>query len=377
MIPRLFICLLLAGVTARAEPSLESRFGAAFEQEVRGRFDAAMLSYQSILPDARTSDPGLAGRILYRMGICEQQVGRLESARRLWQELLRTVPPEHPAAPGAREGIKELERETERVHVCARIMTSGDGSREPSPVAKAWVMAGEWGNEPVLVADDNGMIRAERRSAGQRADGRRYVLLYAEHPEKPEAAVAAMGDVRGAEPSVVVLRPTFAVSGRVLDMQGVPVAGARVRPLGLLGGRGLAALDETPAADGGAAITGESAPAPIERILPPVYSDSNGVFTVDGLIPGLRYTFVGEKGGFRMNRALVLDAGAGIPAGAVLRAGATWFALGSIVLHAERQISLQGCVRDDSARGIGAVVSVWTMPPLAERVAVTLSLIHI
>lgn len=354
------ICLPLLLLSLRtlpalaAEPAPEARFAAAFELELQGRFTEAFAEYQALMGVSRFDATGLSGRLLYRMAVCEKHSGRPDEARRLWQDLLRGLPPEHPMAPRVREAVKQLERESERVRVRARIVAASAGAVPPAPVPRAWVLVGEWGNEPPVLADGEGRIRVDRRGAGQLSDGRPYVLVFAEHPEKTQAAVVVVADDREEDAGDVQLKATFAMTGRVKTRDGMPVEGARIRVLGLLGA----------GSRGGGPV--EWVPVPFDHLMPPVYSGSNGVFASTGLIPGVRYTLIAEKEGFILTKALVLDAGP-VAEGGV----ASWVHSGDILLRPEEQIAIRGRVWDEAGAVTGALVSAWSLPPVVRSLVAT------
>ncbi len=351
----IFLCVAYA---ALADTGPEARFGAAYELEMQGRFAEALAQYQILLDSAGLGQGALSSRILYRMGACEKQAGRMDAARRVWQDLLRSLPANEPMALRVREALKQLERETERVRVGIRMVARASEKLEPAPVGRAWVLVGEWGNEPPVVADGEGRIRAERRGAGQLADGRPYVLVYAEHPERPQAAVAVIARDRADTDSEMELKTLFGMTGRVQDRDGAPVEGARVRALGLL-------------ATGGRGGAGEWVPVPVDHLIPPVLTDSNGMFAVTGLIPGIRYTFVAERAGYSLERGLVLDAGRGIAAGDGGRPVTAWVPSGAILLRPEARIALQGRVWDAEGPVTGALVSAWSLPPVVRALVTT------
>lgn len=350
----LFLVLLCGVPALSAELPLEARFASAFELELQGRFTEALAEYQVLLGAAGTNAAGISGRLRYRMAVCEKSSGRPDAARRLWQDLMRGLPPEHPMAPRVREAVKQLERESERVRVRARIVARHAVALPPAPVPRAWVLVGEWGNEPPVLADGEGRIQADRRGAGQLSDGRPYVLVFAEHPEKAQAAVVVVLDDRAGGDGPIELKATFAMTGRALTRDGTPVEGARIRVLGLLGaGR----------RDGG---LGEWVPVPFDHLMPPVYSGSNGVFAATGLIPGIRYTLIAEKEGFILEKALVLDAGPEAEGG-----GAPWVHSGDILLRPEEKIAIQGRVWDEAGAVTGALVSAWSLPPVVRSLVAT------
>lgn len=361
MLCRLFMILLSCGFAIGAELPLAARFATAYEQELRGRVQDALSGYREVLSAATDKDMALAGRVLYRIGVCEQRGGRADEARKAWQELIRRLPGDSPLVPRAREAINALDREVDRFRIRGVVLAPMVGTNAGAPVGRAWVMAGEWGDEPPAVTDTNGLFFVDRRSAGQLADGRRYVLLYAEHPEQLLAGMAVVlhqGDA--VAPVVLTVGMTKAAAGRVVDRAGRPVAGARIRIMGVHSagpGTDAPGLSES---------GGEVVPVPIDRVLPPVVTDENGAYTVAGLIPGMRYVFTAEQAGYVLDRPVTL-----VPGPGVIVAGMPPWVLETMTMQAMGEVSLRGRVVDEMGRGIGVEIAVWTAPPVARQVAVT------
>lgn len=349
MLCRVSIYFFLCGIAAvGAEVNPSARFAASYEQEIKGQFQEALAGYREALSVARDQDAGLVSKLLYRVGVGEQRAGRHDEARKAWQELITILPPDSPMAPRAREAIKDLDREGDRFQLRGRVVAPTDGTGSTLPVKRAWVMAGEWGDEPPVVTDTNGFFYADRRSAGQLADGRRYVLVYAEHPELSTAAMAVVFHGEGEPaPLELTLGATLSVTGRVMDRTGRPVAGARIRIAGVM-------RDE------------ELILVPFDRVIPPVFSDTQGGFRIPGLIPGMRYTMEAERDGYVLDRPVIMESK---PEGET-RSGNSR-SVEPIVMHPMVELSLKGRVIDDTGRGLGVSLAVWTPPPVARQVAAT------
>lgn len=277
------------------------------------------------------------------------------------------MPADSPSVRRALDALKDLDRETERVHVKGRVLAPAAETNTPVAPARAWVMAGEWGNEPPVVTGEDGVFRASRRRAGQLEDGRGYVLVYAEHPSRAEAAVAVMTEADKAAQDVL-LEPVLTVSGRVVDRGGRPLDGARLRVLAL-----KRVERKAREADKAEAPAGEWVAVPMDRLMPPVLSDKQGAFVVDGLVPGMRYTFMAERPGYALERPLTLDTVTGIPDGGqrIPWRRSALLAMGAITMGAVGELSLKGRVADVAGHGVAAAVSVWTLPPIVQAVAAT------
>jgi hypothetical protein len=179
----------------------------------------------------------------------------------------------------AREEVKELDREGGRVVMRGRAVDP-----KGQPLSGVYVMLGDWGNAPPLITGTDGLFQAERQAAGRLENGDRFGLVYAEHATLPLVMAGVWRE--SAASSDVRLRPALAVTGYVVDPRGRAVAGATLRMTGV----------ETGASD---------APIPLGRFLPPVATDTNGQFRVNGIADGLRYNFSAEKDGYRAGRAVI------------------------------------------------------------------------
>lgn len=311
------------------------RYARTVERELAGDASGALAGYRDLLQEVAVSNPLLAEKILYRVGSCERHSGRLEAARTSWRRLVEDYPARDAMVVRAREELKALEQELDRVAV------EGSVHIEKGPVP-AYILAGEWGNEPVVVAESNGEFRVERKMVGRDAAGQRTCLVYAEHPELSLVAAGVFSE-SGKVVSVtgLQLRPAVALAGRVVDVQGRAVSGAAIQVIGYQ--RGI--------------------PLPFDRILPPVMSASGGDFVVSGLAPGLRYVVTAVKSNCRMVTAVEQDTT--LPS----RVEGAVIACGNIVVRRLGEITLRGRVVDESGGAARVTVTAWSLPPVEREVA--------
>lgn len=281
-------------------------FARAYETEMGlGTLTEALQAYRRALPEASSADPPLAGKILYRIGACEKELGHIPECRQAWQQLVDLLPADHPLAVRARKEIKDLERELERVTVAGRIVDEAG-----VPIASAYVMVGGWGTAPPVLTGTDGVFRVERQSAGRLSNGRRYCLVYSEHPDQPrvgagvwsEAATPlpsrngtdktgvdmerngggrrARGKGNAIEVSDFTLHPAITLTGFVVDPNGRPVPEASVHVTGFAGRSGDIVM-------------------PLGNILAPTMTDHDGHYSIRGLAEGVRYVVTAEKAGYR------------------------------------------------------------------------------
>jgi hypothetical protein len=345
---RWLILIFIGGAVAGAELTPEARFALAYEQEMKGQFDKAISEYREALSMAQGKDVALSSKLLYRVGVCEQRAGRVSEARAAWESLLKVSTPDGLMAPNAREAIKALDREADVFSVVGRVVLPGDGTNSRSGAQKAWVMAGEWGDEPPVMTDTNGRFNVERRSAGQLADGERYVLVYAEHQDLPLAGMAIVSQKAGEKVfAEIALEPTVLVTGRVMDRFGQPVANVRIRVTGIKSEE-------------------EMIPLPFDRIMPPVFSDAQGIYVIEGLLPGLLYSVTVERDGYMMVNPIKVK-----PLPSVGSRMVPPQSVEPVVVYPLGEVSLKGRVVDDMGRGKSVALSVWTPPPVARQIAAT------
>ena len=306
-----------------------------------GDAGGALADYREFVQVTPPLEALLTEKVLYRIGMCERRLGHLEATRQAWRKLVQDYPARDAEVVRTREELKALERELDRVMLEGRV---------EGPGRTAFVFAGEWGDEPVVLADTNGHFRVERKVAGQATGGERYCLVYAEHPDLPLVAAEAIVEERNQEAGVrsqkeqapLHLLPALSLYGTVIDPLGRPVQGAVIQ------------------------VTGFKAdiPFPFDRLLPPVVSATNGEFSVTGLVPGLRYGVSAVKPGCRMLTAAERDTA---PAGK--SDGVSSASCGSIVLQQLGEISLKGTIVDESGTPVEAEVAAWSLPPVDREVA--------
>ena len=273
-------CLCLPALAETNSPAL--RYAAIYERELEGDKSGALADYRATLSAVDTNDAVLAEKILYRIGVCEQGLGNPEETRKIWKRLVESYPAADATVLNARAALKFLERELDRVVVEGRVMGAEarnpkSGGRGPgSEVRDSVVMAGEWGHEPVILTASGGVFRVERKAGGRSLDGRRYCLVYAEHPFLPFVAMDVLFEK---QPAIISgelnLSPPLALSGRVMDTQGRPPV--ILQALGEVSIRGRV-VDE-----GGAslqAVVSVWSSPPVSRELARTSTDEDGRFMV-------------------------------------------------------------------------------------------------
>jgi len=345
----LFILLFCTSLVGASTNPLPLRFAGIYERELAGDVAGAVSDYRAFLTTLPPSEPALAEKLLYRIGVCEQRLGHPEATRQIWRRLVQDYPARDPEVVRTREELKVLERDLDRVMIQGRVNPAkGLGTA-------AFIFAGEWGDEPAILADTNGAFSVERKIAGQTIGGERYCLVYAEHPQlslvAAEVAKEARSQtpdsrIRGSESNLcgvtIQLLPPLTLFGTVVDSLGRPVAGAAIQVLGFK----------------------SDIPFPFDRLFPPVVSTSNGDFSVAGLVPGLRYVLTAAKPGYRLLTAVERDTS--LPE---KDAGESSASCGSIVLDKMGEVSLRGKIVDESGAAAQADVAAWSLPPVDREVA--------
>lgn len=280
--PVILLLVSLSAVLQAATPAadLSTRYAAAREVELGlGTLGEAVSLYRALFPEAMSADRDLAATLLFRIGVCEREMGRVGEARQAWRQLVETYPPEHPVVARAREELKDLEREAGRLTIRGRVVDPRD-----QPIEGIYLLIGDWGNAPPLISGTNGWFQTERQAAGQTPGGDRYALFYAEHPV---LSLTAMGVwCESTTSQVIRLRPSISIKGYVVDSHGRPVVGAWLRVTAVEDGMG-------------------TVPIPLGRLFPPLMTDTNGAFCMRGLAEGLRYSVSAEKDGYRSGRSWV------------------------------------------------------------------------
>ena len=325
----LSVLMLWAAGGWAGEVLSEGGYARLVERELSGEVAPVLAEYRALLDRVPQAKPELAQKLLYRIGICEKRLGHSELARQAWRRLIDSSATGDSRAEQARTALKQLEHELDRVVMTGRIIDAPDNyaTRQPD---NFFIMAGEWGNEPLAMSDSNGVFKLERRQAGRLKDGRRYGYVLVEHP-----VVARVGGgvwMEGVEAPVIQLQDALMVTGRVTDANGNAVPGALIRVMGY----SLAGTEEIS--------------LPFDNLLPPQFSGTNGEFRVTGLIPGCRYVFTAEKPGFRLVSSMEIN-------------GSVLSPLSAIILKPLGEISLGGRVVDQSGEAVQARVSAWTLPP--------------
>jgi hypothetical protein len=282
-------CLFCAlSAFSATNATLALSYARIYERELAGERAGLVAEYRALFSDARETDKELVEKSLYRIGMCEKKAGRLDQARVVWRGLVESFPLSDPVVSSAREALKALEWEMDRIVIAGKVVVSSVVTGVP-PAGKCVVFAGEWGNEPPVLTSLDGGFRMGRRAAGQLPDGRSYGLIYAAHPSRALVG-AGVWLGTGATGLVVSLQAPVTLAGWVVDHVGIPVADARIRVTGFV----------TSPVDGGGARMAYSVPLPLDRLVPPVCSGSNGAFWVQGLPASLRYEITPEKSDYRV-----------------------------------------------------------------------------
>jgi hypothetical protein len=321
-------------------------YARVLERELSGEVADALVEYRLLLPEVPAADRVLAEKILYRIGLCEQRLGRPEESRRSWRKLLESYPADDPQVVRAREALKRLEQDLDRIVIEGKIRIQNPESRIQNlergtsnsliqQLSSGFILAGEWGNEPAVLSGSNGKFRVERKVAGQLKDGRRYGLVFAEHPALPWVGVG-IGGSGGID---IDLKPAISLAGRVVDSRGNPVEGAVIRVMGY-------GVDDIP--------------LPFNAILSAIITGTNGGFIIKGMVPGLRYILTADKEGCRLVKPSSVVTG--VPAGSAP------VDVGSIILQSLGEISLRGRVIDEAGVPVLATVGVWTLPPVEREI---------
>jgi len=281
--------LLRCGFPAFAETNVtfSLRYARIYERELAGERSGLVQDYRALFITARQSDKELAEKILYRIGVCEKKAGRVEQARSAWRELIGIFPLSDPIVSSARDALKALEWDLDRIVISGTVLSSS--ATGLLPVSKCVVFAGEWGNESSVLTGSNGCFRVGRRAAGQLPDGRSYGLIYAEHPVVSLVG-AELWMSFGATNLTILLAAPISLAGWVVDRSGMPVPGLRVHVTGFF----KSSADTSGVVSGIVSRTAFPVPLPLDRLIPPVYSSSNGTFIVEGLPAGLRYELTPE-----------------------------------------------------------------------------------
>ncbi len=325
-----FLCL--AAHAAPSDP--EAAFAAAYTLELSGQdLEATIAAYRGVAADAGTNTV-LAARAWWRIGVCERLREQWGASREAWRTLIARYPDAVPFAERAHAELRELDRVLERVSIAGQVVDD-----EGRPVAQAPLLIGEWVGSPPALADAQGRFVVQRRVIRSLKTAARYVLVYAEHPSQEQAAAQAVVLTGASVTDVVVrLRPTVAVSGRVSESSGRPLAGARVT---------IQATDRDSGID-----------LPYDAVLPGVMSDSNGMFVVRSLVEGLPVRLSADCAGYRRAGIDV------VPNGALFRPV-------ELALTPTGRVGIEGVVTDDRGQPLDAVVSAREFTPDETRMAST------
>lgn len=314
----------LSRANGAADP--EVAFAEAYARELAGEdVDTTLAVYRGIIATAGTNRM-LAAKAWWRVGVCERLRERWEASREAWRTVASRYADCAPMAEQSRNELRELERMLERVQIEGRVVDS-----EGRPVPQAFVMAGDWVSDPPALCDKAGQFRVERRAVQASALAPRHTYVYAEHPQRAEAAIqAVLLTDRMLTGLVVQLRPTVDLGGRVVDPSGRAVEGVRVS---------ISAADPA-----------SGVPLPYENVLSAVSSDSNGSFAVQSVIEGLPVLVAGQKPGYRPAELRVVGSRARLQRI-------------ELTLVPSGRVGMEGVVTDERGQPLDAVVSAYAFTP--------------
>lgn len=338
--------LWLAYALFAAAQSNEQIFLQAYDLELdAGDPRRAAALYEQISRDDDGISRELAQRARFRLAICRRKIGELESARQLLTRLLAEEGLERGLAEQARRELVTLLNDLEQVRITG-VVSDAAGN----PVPGALVFAGDWTYEPVVIAGSNGEFAVERRASGEDAFGYRYVMLYAEHPEREEAVVTVATVAAGKYPKIdLKLAQTAALSGRVTDNRGNPLADANV----------------TVKAFWADADPGRVAPyVPLERLMRWPATDHQGRFVIASIPRGVRLVVGAERPGYVLRSPETWEPGRG-PA-----ADKRFADLSPLIMDVVDAAGLAGTVTGENGSPVQARVRIMTMPPEMREVAV-------
>ncbi len=279
---------------AVSDSSSALRYARLYERELGGEKAGLVQDYRALYVLAQNIDKELAEKALNRIGVCEKKAGRLEQARAAWRELVEKFPLSDPVVASARESLKALEWEMDRIFIAGRVMALSRSGKEEDR-GSCFVFAGDWGNEPPALTSMDGGFRMGRRAVGQLPDGQSYGLIFAEHASLPLVG-ADVWVGSGATGMTVSLAAPMGLIGKVVDRFGNPITGTRIRFTGFK-------LAPTNTLGGEFGITNQLSdfvPLPIDRIIPPVFSGANGIFVIEGVPSRLRYNVTAENPEYRV-----------------------------------------------------------------------------
>lgn len=254
---------ILAAHSAAAELlSAEQIFAESYHLEQgRGEPTAALAGYRQILECGAAAPKTVRDRALFRIGACQEKLGRYAEARETWSLLLRHCRKEAGVADRARAALAQLGAR-ERQHTIRGTVLAPSSH----PVAGAYVLVGDWRRDPPLKTGSTGVFVASRQVEGN--PGMNGWPVFAEHPALPLAGFAIARRPAGARPELTVrLGRLSLLHGVVLDGLEGPVQNATIEVDAL-------------APDGG---------FPVTALIPPVRTDTNGQYEIANLPQGWAY----------------------------------------------------------------------------------------
>lgn len=324
------------GIAADGQ-ALAQRYAHAYEIELRNAdLAAAVTQYLAIAQEAGVREPGFAARVRLRAALCEIKLGRPSAARETLRELADSRSADEATVSRAQRELRALDEELDRVTIRGRVLDA-----KGAPVAGASVLVGQWTVEPPMLTATDGTFVAVRRLDELGADGRHYGLIFAEHPWLPLVAFDAVITRGGRTSDVEVsLKPPVTVGGRVTDQKGRGVEGALLSVTGVTQGA-------------------DPLPLPVDRILTPQASGTNGQFWVGNLGRGISWRFTVRRDGYRLVKPMESLADEDRPYA------------GEIVLEAISSLSVSGKVVDPAGKPLRATVTAWSMPPDVRKLAET------
>lgn len=345
--PAIFMFIFLSYSLSAAAQSNEQLFLQAYDIELdAGDPRRAAALYEQIARADDSPVSALTQRARFRLGVCRHKIGELEPARQLLTRLLAEEGLEQGLAEQVRRELVALLGELEQVRITGVVR---DALGRPTPGAV--IFAGDWGYEPIVIAGSNGEFAVERRASGEDAFGYRYVMIYAEHPEREESVVTVVTFTADKQPAIDInLARAIVLNGCVTDSRGNPLADANVTVKAFWAG----------------ADPDRTAPyVPLERLMRWPTTDRQGRFVIAPVPRGVRLVIGAERAGYVLRSPGAWEPGQGMPAGDGRFADLT-----PLVMDVADSGALAGTVTGENGAPVQARVRILTMPPEMREVTV-------
>jgi len=318
---------LLARFGACAELSrAETLFADSYHLErTRGEVRAGLMGYEQVLAYGAAAPAALRARALFRIGVCQEKLGRYGKARESWSILLRQYRDHALPTDRARAALARLARRARLHTIRGRVL--GPSGR---PVPGAYVVVGDWRRDPPTQTGRDGAFVAAREGGSD--TGVSGWPVFAEHPRLPLAGIAAAAQTETSRVEVTVrLRRLCVLYGLVSDGAGQPVPNAEIE---------VAVF-----------VANGAEPLPADALVAPVRTGTNGVYEIANLPRGLSYgirasmpgAVSGESGRVRAEAPLVQ-----VPTIALAEAGGA---------------GLHGAVVDQGGSPLRATIRIESMAP--------------